>query len=223
MKIGNGLFRGLLIAGVVLSGGCATTTSFDYTAYRQHLPRSILVLPPRNESNIVDAPYIYLATITRPLAECGYYVFPVAVTDAFMKENGLPSAEEMHGVSLQKIRDIIGADAVLYVTIEDWGQKYLLIDSVTVVQARAELIDVTTGEIVWKGAAHLRQGSGGGGGDPLVNLIAVAVIQVLSTSLGDPTYSVSSQANYAMTVDPNNGFLLGPYRPPGQEKDHCPR
>lgn len=39
MKIGNGLFRGLLVAGVVLSSGCATTTRFDYTAYRQHLPR----------------------------------------------------------------------------------------------------------------------------------------------------------------------------------------
>lgn len=181
------------------------------------------MLPPRNESNIVDAPYIYLSTITRPLAECGYYVFPVAVIDAFMKENGQPSAEEMHGVSLQKIRDIIGADAVLYVTIEDWGQKYLIVDSVTVVQGRAELIDVTTGEIIWKGVAHLRQGSGGGGGDPLASLIAVAVAQVLKTSLGDPTYSVSSQANYVMTVDPNNGFLRGPYRPPGQEQDHCPR
>jgi hypothetical protein len=222
MKIGHSFFRGLLIAGVVLSGGCATTTSFDYAAYRQHLPRSILVLPPRNESNIVEAPYIYLSTITRPLAECGYYVFPVAVVDAFMKENGMPSAEEMHGVSLHKIRDIIGADAVLYVTIEDWGQKYLIVDSMTVVQARAELIDVATGETIWKGVAHLRQGSGGGG-DPIAKLIAVAVVQVLATSLGDPTYSVAGQANYAMTVDPNNGFLLGPYRPPGQEKDHCPR
>lgn len=222
MKIGNNLFSELLVAGMVLCGGCAITTPFDYSSYRQHLPRSILVLPPRNESNIVEAPYIYLATITRPLAECGYYVFPVAVIDAFMKENGMPSAEEMHGVSLQKIRDIIGADAVLYVTIEDWGQKYLIFDSVTVVQTRADLIDVVTGETIWKGAAHLGQGSVGGGGDPLVKLIAAAVAQVLTTTLGDQTYSVAGQANYAMTVNPDNGFLLGPYRPPGQENDHCP-
>ena len=80
---------GALAAVAVLCGGCATTP-YDYAPYRQHMPRSILVLPPLNESVEVNAPYSYLSTVTRPLAECGYYVFPVAVIDAFLKDNGLP-------------------------------------------------------------------------------------------------------------------------------------
>ena len=87
----------LFIFWILLVQGCATATvkPFDYSAYLAHMPRSILVLPPTNESTEVMAPYIYLSTVTRPLAEQGYYVFPVAVIDSMMKENGLSSPEEM--------------------------------------------------------------------------------------------------------------------------------
>ena len=67
----------LTLATATLGAGCATTST-DYRAYIQHMPRSILVLPPLNESAEVLAPYSFLSTITRPLAERGYYVFPVA-------------------------------------------------------------------------------------------------------------------------------------------------
>ena len=97
--------------------GCAAPKPYDYTNYRQHLPRSILVLPPLNESTDVKGTYSYLSTVTFPLAELGYYVFPVAVVDQFLKENGMPTAGEMHQVPLNKVRDIVGADAVLYVTL----------------------------------------------------------------------------------------------------------
>jgi hypothetical protein len=198
--------------------GCATPPSFDYSSFRNHRPRSILVLPPLNQTTDVNAPYSYLSTITRPLAECGYYVFPVAVVDAYMKENGLPSPEEMHGVALKKIREIIGADAVLYVTIEEWGQKYIVIQSVTTIRAKAQLIDTASGDIIWKGTQAVSQGSGGGG-DPIVMLINAAVTQVIN-NVADFTHDLSRAANHMMVYDANQGFLAGPYLPP-QENDHC--
>lgn len=48
-----------------------------FCALQQAAPRSILVLPPMNSSVDVNAPYSYLSTISTPLAEKGYYVFPV--------------------------------------------------------------------------------------------------------------------------------------------------
>ncbi|MCX7096636.1 MAG: DUF799 family lipoprotein [Methylococcales bacterium] len=197
---------------------CITSPSFDYTAFRAHKPRSILVLPPVNKTTDVNAPYTYLSTITQPLAECGYYVFPVAVVDAYMKENGLPSADEMHGVSLAKIRQIIGADAVLYVTIEEWGQKYIVIQSVTIINATAKLVDTATGTVIWEGKQSVSRGSGGGG-DPVAMLITAAVTQVMN-SMVDYTHDLSRQANYQMVYDPNEGFLAGPYLPPTQS-GHC--
>lgn len=198
--------------------GCVTAPPFDYTAYRLHRPRSILVLPPLNQTTDVNAPYTYLSTITQPLAECGYYVFPVAVVDAYMKENGMPSSEEMHGVTLKKIRDIIGADAVLYVTIQEWGQKYIVVQSVTTIQATARLVDTASGQVIWQGTQSVSQGSGGGA-DPIAILIAAAVTQVINTMF-DATHDLSRVAHYGMIYDTYKGFLAGPYLPK-QGNDHC--
>ena len=62
-----------------------------------------------NSSVEVNAPYSYLSTISQPLAEKGYYVFPVSVVDTFLKENGLPTPAEMNGIALDKIVEVIGA------------------------------------------------------------------------------------------------------------------
>lgn len=198
----------LMILGL---GGCASMP-YDYRDYRNHMPRSVLVIPPLNNSIEVDASYVYLSTITRPLAEVGYYVFPVAVVDAFMKENGLPMPAEMNGVPLNKIGEIFGADALLYITIEKWGQKYYVISSNTVVKARARLVDVKTGGTLWEGTAQASEGSGNGGGGLIGMVIAAAVEQVLDTSAGR-VQAVSAIANHRMILSTDNGLLLGPYNP----------
>ena len=74
--------------------GCANTKPVDYTAFREHRPKSILVLPPLNQSTVVEGTYGYLSTVSRPLAEMGYYVFPVAEVDEFLKETGCPRREK---------------------------------------------------------------------------------------------------------------------------------
>jgi hypothetical protein len=59
----------------------------------------------------------------RPLAEKGYSVFSVAVIGIFLKGNALPTPAEMNRIPLNKIAEHIGADAVLYVAIEDWSRN----------------------------------------------------------------------------------------------------
>lgn len=218
MKSLNHLIHILPLFFAIFMTGCATTPPFDYSSFRNYRPRSILVLPPFNQTTDVNAPYSYLSTITRPLAECGYYVYPVAIVDAYMKENGLPSPEDMHGVALAKIRDIIGADAVLYVTIEEWGQKYVVIQSVTTIKAKAQLIDTASRNIIWQGTQAVSQGSGGGG-DPVAMLMSALLTQII-TNVSDFTHDLSRSANYMMIYDAGKGFLAGPYLPP-HENDHC--
>ena len=92
---------------------CTSVEPYDYSAYHQHMPRSVLVLPPLDNSMEVDAGYAYLSTVTEPLAERGYYVFPVAVVDRMLRDNGLPGAGEMHQVPLSRLGEVFGADAVL--------------------------------------------------------------------------------------------------------------
>jgi len=200
----------LLLA--ILLAACSCAAKVDYSLYRSRLPRSILVLPPLNTSTAVEATYIYLSTASRPLAEAGYYVFPVAVIDAFMKENGLPTPDEMHGVSLNKIKEVIGADAVLYITIEQWGQKYHVISSSTVVRASGRLVDVETGATLWTGTAQAVRDSGGGQHGIIGMLVAAAVHQIVF-SMVDQTHELSRFATSAMVFNQNNGLLFGPRHP----------
>lgn len=199
----------VLAAVICLASGCATPV--DYTNFRQHHPRSILVLPPINQSTAVEATYGYLTTVTAPLAEMGYYVFPVAVVDHFLKENGMPTAGEMHQIPLDKAREIIGADAILFVTLEQYGTKYMLINSVTTVRARARLVDTKTGLLLWEGVGAAQEQSGGSG-NIIADAIAAAIVQAVNSST-DHAHKVSRVANVNLLTIKDRGLLHGPYHP----------
>lgn len=203
-----------LLAAVVTFTGCVTKP-YDYTNFRAHPPRSILVLPPINESTDTRGTYGYLSTVTRPLAEMGYYVYPVAVVDQFMKENGLPTAGEMHQVPLNKLRDVFGADAVLYVTLKQYGSKYQVITSTTIVTAEGKLVDTRTGLTLWEGTASFQQSSSSG--NIIADLIAAAVDQVINSST-DQAHNMSSQVNVQLFMTKDHGLLYGPYFPEDKKK-----
>ena len=118
------------VCAITLMAGCATTP----TAPLASDPVSILVLLPKNNSIEIDAPHTLLANVSKPLGERGYYVFPVAVIERFMRENGLHSGAQMHEIPLFKIQEHIAPDAVLYITINQWGQKFQLLQSVAIVE-----------------------------------------------------------------------------------------
>jgi hypothetical protein len=196
---------------VLLITGCQTAPPYDYSALIASKPKSILIIPPNNSSIDVNAPYIFLSTITKPIAEKGYYVFPVAVIDHFLKENGLPTPAEMNTIPLDKIREHIGADAVLYVSIEEWGQKYQVISSTSVVRSTLRLVDTRTGDLLWESTAFAQQQSGDGGGGILGAIIAAAIEQVAG-SLIDHTPQLSQWANQGAVNNTNQGLLDGPYK-----------
>jgi hypothetical protein len=142
----------------------------------------------------------------------GYYVYPVAEVDALMRENGLPTAGEMHQVPLNKLGEIIGADSVLYITLRQYGSKYQVLSSVTTVTADGKLVDIKTGKTLWEGTATAQQSSGDSGGGLIGILITAAVTQVVNSAT-DPAHDVSSMANFQLFTTKDYGLLHGPYFP----------
>jgi len=211
---------GGLVALLALTG-CVATKPYDYTNYRLHPPRSILVLPPLNESTDVKGTYSYLSTVTKPIAEHGYYVFPVAVVDQFLKENGMPSAGEMHQVPLNKVMEVVGADAVLFITLKRYGTKYEVVNSATVVEVHARLVDTRTGLLLWDGTGTARYDSSdsddnpddGGFLDGLINgLIDATVDQIFNTAT-DAAHDMCPEANRILLEKDHRRLPYGPYHP----------
>jgi hypothetical protein len=197
---------------IFILSGCASVEPYNYSALQQAAPRSILVLPPMNSSVEVNAPYSYLSTISQPLAEKGYYVFPVSVIDTFLKENGLPTPAEMNGIALDKIDEIIGADAVLYVDIQDWGQKFEVLSSVAVVQGHIKLVSVKTGDILWDSVISAQYNSNNNSGGGLVGALVGAVVSHIAGEISDNSPLVARIANAEAFNSSKRGLLNGPYK-----------
>lgn len=191
---------------VLALSGCVTPPPpKDYTAFRQSNPRSILVLPPINESADIGATYSVLTTTTAPLAELGFYVVPVGIADQFLKENGLTVPGEMHQAPLPKLREVFGCDAVLYLTVKQYGSKYQVFASNTYVSLIGTLVDARTGAKIWEGKAEaIYQGQSG--------LIEALVTQVMN-KLFDQPHQVAAMASYQLFLPPGQGLLKGPRHP----------
>lgn len=203
-----------LLAATLL-GGCATPKTVDYSAFKESKPRSILVLPPVNESPDVKATYSLLSQVTFPLAEAGYYVLPVALVDETFKQNGLTSATEIQETSPAKLREIFGADAAMYVKVTQYGTSYMVISSQTIVAATARLVDLRSGTTLWTGTASASSDEGGNnsGGGLIGMLITAAVKQVInsSTDAGHPIAGIASQR--LLSTGKPAGLLYGPRSP----------
>jgi|SaaInl8_200m_RNA_FD_contig_111_134326_length_9451_multi_4_in_0_out_0_2 hypothetical protein len=200
---------GLLIS--VFTGCGGQPVPYDYSNLIACNPTSILVVPPRNKSMEVNAPYVFLSTITKPLVEKGYYVFPVSVIDTFFKENGMQTTYDMNSIPLDKIYEILKPDAVLYADIEEWGQEYQVISSKGIVKYSFRLLDGKTGALLWNGKTEAIEQSGDGGLGIAGALVSAIVDQILS-SVHDPTVGLSRSAHESAINHSTQGLLSGPYK-----------
>ena len=194
--------------------GCASRQgpALDYTAFKQSRPRSIVILPPINESPDVLATYSMLSQMTRPLAESGYYVFPVALVDETFKQNGLTVPNDIQSVAPAKLREIFGADAALYVTVKKYGATYTILNSVAVVSATAQLVDLRTGTTIWYGAATANNNEGGNSGGGLIGALVAAAVKQIINSTADTSHPVAAKTSLRLlSAGQLNGVLYGPY------------
>ena len=203
---------------VLLLTACAAPRKADMSELRNSKPASILVLPPVNLSPDIRGSLTVLSTVTLPLAEAGYYVFPVALVDATFKENGLSLPDQMHEAPLAKLQSIFGADAVLYLTLEKYGSSYMVIDSQTVVSVKARLVDARTGTLLWQGQASASDAEGRDNNNGVLGVLLTSVIHQLASNIGNPGHQVAKVASARLLSPHNGGLLYGP-RSPNYGKD----
>jgi len=203
----------VLLAGLVL-GGCATNNKMDYSAFKESKPRSILVLPPLNNSPDVRATYSTLSQATLPLAESGYYVFPVTLVDETFKQNGVTVPADIHELPINKLREIFGADTALYMTVKEYGSSYKVVSSDARVTLTAKLVDLRTGKEIWQGSATASSAEGESNNSGLIGLLVKAVINQIVDNVSNRSHPVAGVAdNRLLFAGRPNGILYGPRSP----------
>lgn len=202
----------VVIAAFFLLGGCASVVKKDYTQFRLAEPRSILILPVVNRSVDVDAPDYFLSTISRPVAERGYYVFPVNLTKRILEDDGLSDADLVHQADPTRLRELFDADAILYISIERWDARYVILSTTVTVEFNYSLKNGKTGEELWGSKEKIvYEPQRSNSGNALADLIAQAVVAAVTKAA--PNYiPLAQRANLFAVTRPHRGIPAGPYR-----------
>lgn len=173
-------------------GGCSAPEKdySDLARYYETDPRTILVLPVSNNTLDAEAPWLFLATISKPLIGRGYYVYPTEATAEILAREGIYEAADAWRVPPARLLEYFGADAVLYVTLEEWDRSYLVFKSEVTVAVSLRLVDTEGGEELW--AQRVAQTLESDGSDfGVIGLL----IDAAATAAFTDQLEIASQAN----------------------------
>ncbi len=201
----------LLIGMIMLLGGCAHRDMNRQEQFLAAAPRSILVVPVVNNSIDVTASDYMLSTITIPLAERGYYVFPVHMVKRVLEDDGLADSSLVHAAPASRLCTLFGADAVLYATVERWDARYLVFNTSVTVVINYEIRDGKTDQVIWRKREHMVHNSDNGGGGGLAGLIVSAASAAITRAAPNYVPLARQASSRALVNYPGPGIPPGPY------------
>lgn len=208
------LFPIILLTIAVSSCGVSNqlTRESQYATMYENMPVTILVMPPINNTSNVEAKDLLYTSISRPLAEAGYYVISPLLAMDVLKAESAYDAELFIDRPLTMFRNFFGADAVVFSEIDDWTKRGFGIDT----KIRYIIKSATSGEVLFDRSCdlylNLQQNSGGT--SALSQLVDLAV-SAIATALTDHIVA-ARKANYYIFRDIPRGKYSPDYL---QDKD----
>lgn len=173
----------VLLAVAVSSCGLVSqvTRGSQYAAMYNDMPVTILVMPPINNTSNIEAKDLLYTSISRPLAEAGYYVISPLLAMDILKAESAYDAELFIDKPLTVFRDYFGADAVVFSQIDDWTKRGFGIDT----KIRYVIKSTTSGEVLFDRSCDLyldlEQHSGGSSALSQIIDLAVSAIATAAT------------------------------------------
>mgnify|MGYP003951583701 CR=1 FL=1 len=164
--------------------------------YDERQPLSIVVVPAINNTTAVEASEYFNVTITEPLSNYGYYTMPVEIVrDIFLKE-GVVDSSMIKGLPTSIFKKNFGADAVLFVTINQWDKNYAVLAANVSVELEYVMLSTDTNEIIWQySTTRVVDTTGSSTGFILMDILNTAV----TTAITDYV-PIAKMANYQAFV-----------------------
>ena len=166
----------------ILLSSCAQsvgiTRGVQYAQMYEEKPTSIVIMPPINQTNSVEAKEFFYTTMYMPLTEKGYYVFSPYLTMEMLQSESAYDSEMFLEGDLGSFKNVLGADAAIFTIIKSWDRNSLL--GYLTVGVEYVLRSTATGETLYhrEGLIQVDTSVNGGGGGlvgSLVNMAATAI------------------------------------------------
>lgn len=193
------IFLIAFITAVTYSCGTMNTATRGelYTQMYEEKPVTLLIMPPVNYSTNVDAKEFLYTSISRPLAEAGYYVIsPLLAMEIFKAESAYDTELFIDG-PYTKFQEFFGADALVFSEIKSWTKSGFGIQT----EIRYFIKSAYTGETLFDRSCnlYLDLSINSGGGSALSLLVDLAV-SALNTAVTDHIIA-ARKANYYIFMD----------------------
>lgn len=171
------LITALVLVSLTACSGVKMGTKRDayphmYTAKK---PISLLIAPAINESTAADAGDLLNVTVAQPFANHGYYVLPIPIVAEIFKREGILEGLQVKGLPAGIFKKNFGADSVLFMTIDSWDKKYMVIAGNVTVGIQYVLISTEANEVLWSYDQEVIVDTTGSSGNILVDLISTAI------------------------------------------------
>ncbi len=172
----KGLYIVLSILCALQLTSCVTISSITraeaYPKLYEEKPKVILIMPPINNTNNVEAKEYFYSSLAHPICERGYYVISPLMALDFLKSQSAYESEHFIEGNVAPFRTYLGADAVLFTTINKWSKT--LISGTIHVTVSYVMRSTHTGETLFErsGDLTLDRSSGQGG---LAGLVATMI------------------------------------------------
>ncbi|MCL1937206.1 MAG: DUF799 domain-containing protein [Candidatus Azobacteroides sp.] len=177
------IFLTLLVGLFLYSCGSSNkiTKEQAYAALYSEKPLAIALMPPINKTNNVEAKEFFYLTLAQPICERGYYVVPSFLCMEMYKNESAYDSELFINGSVKKFGEVLGADAVLFTTINKWEKSAVW--SKVYIQVEYTLKSTKTDEILFDRIGDITYdasvGSSGGG---LVGALVGMAVSALNTA-----------------------------------------
>lgn len=177
----------LCIIALCTLSSCSLTNLTRGTAYPkmyEEKPTTILIMPPINNTNAVEAKDYFYTSLAQPLSEKGYYVLSPFLAMNVMQEESAYDSEMFIDANLKPFNTIFGADIALFTIINKWS-KVTLANMISV-DIEYILKSTTTNEVLFnrKGVITVDTSIDSGGNSALSALVD-AVASAVNTALTD--------------------------------------
>lgn len=205
-----------IIPALLLVAGCGSasqiTRASQYAKLYEEKPVTLLVMPPINNSNVVEAKELLYTSISKPLAEAGYYVISPRLAMDILQAESAYDSELFFDAPLNPFKKVFGVDAVIFSIIDTWAKKGFGIET----KIRYVMKSAHTGEILFDRSCDLyldlSVNSGSGGLGALVDLVASAVTTAVTDHI-----EAARRANIYVFSDIPRGKYSPEYGIDGEE------
>lgn len=190
------------VCALVVTSCSTITRGSAYPKMYEQSPTSLLIMPPINNTNSVEAKDYYYTSLAMPLANKGYYVVsPFLAMEVLQSESAYDSEMFIDG-SLAPFKDVFGADAVLFTIINKWSKSN--IGSMISVEIEYVLKSTTSNEVLFnrKGKLTLDTSVKTGGNNALLDL----ALSTLNTALTDKVVAARRCNVYVLTDLPEGKY-----------------